>query len=87
MPLTESLKYSQNHQGKLIFFLEHREVRYPVGPFGFLERGDLSTVSSSLLSPLPPISAFSVMSDGKFLADLIVVVLSIEVGDLALLKF
>ena len=51
---------------------ERREVRYSVGPFGFLKRGDLSTVLSSPPSPLPPTSAFSAMSDGKFSADLVV---------------
>ena len=41
---------------------ERREVRYPIGPLDFLERGDLSTVSSSPPSPLPPTSASSARS-------------------------
>ena len=61
---------AKNYQGKLIF-LERREVRYPIGTFGFLE-GDLSTVSSSPPSPLPPTSASSAMSNGEFSADLVV---------------
>ena len=72
MPLTEILNHSQNYQGKLIFFLERREVKYSVGLFGFLERDNLSTVSSSPLLPLPPTSASSTMSDGELSANLVV---------------
>ena len=61
------------------------EVRYSVDLFDILE-GDLLTISLSPLLPLPPTSASSVISDNKFLADLVVVVLSIEVSSLALLK-
>ena len=41
---------------------ERREVRYPVGPFAFLEKGNLLTVSSSPPSLLPQTSAFSARS-------------------------
>ena len=89
---------------------ERREVRYPIAPFNFLERGDLLTVLLSLLSlsstlassamftdtdefsadlvvkfVLLPTSASSALSinDGKFLADWVGVVLSIEVSGTA----
>ena len=65
---------------------ERRKVRYSVGPLDFL-KGDLSTVSLSSPLPLPPTSASSAISDGEFSADLVVVILSIEMsGSADLLK-
>ena len=72
MPLIESFNNGQNYQEKLIFFPERRKVRYSIGTFSFLERGDFSTISSSPLSSLSPTSASSAISDGKFSDDLVV---------------
>ena len=60
---------AKNYWGKLIFS-ERKEVKYPVGTFSFLE-GDRLTVSLSPSSPLPT-SASLDMSNGEFLAELIV---------------
>ena len=83
--LTESFNNGQKLLGETHLFargalsaLERREVRYPIGPLDFLERGDLSTVSSSPLSPLPPISASSAMFNGEFLADLVVKLIPLQ---------
>ena len=59
---------AKNYQGKLIF-LEHREVKYLVDLFGFLE-GDCSTVLLSPPSPSPT-SASSTPSidNGEFSAN------------------
>ena len=77
---------AKNYYGKLIFS-KHRKVKYPVGMFGFLE-GDCSTVSSSPLHSATNLSIFSHVPDAdEFSADLVVVVLSIEVsGPANLLK-
>ena len=81
MLLTESLNNGQKLSREIHLFAkgalsasERREVRYPIGPLDFLERGDLLTISSSLPSPLPPTSASSARSTDvdKFLADLVV---------------
>ena len=93
---------AKNYQGKLIFS-ERREVRYPVGMFGFLKGGRSTVLSSSSamstdadkfsanlvveLVPLPTsASSAPFIDDGKFSADWVEVVLSIEVSNLALPK-
>ena len=78
--LTESFNNGQKLLGETHLFargalsaLERREVRYPIGPLDFLERGDLSTVSSSPPSPLPTSASSAMSTDAdKFLADLVV---------------
>ena len=64
---------------------ECREIRYPVSPFDFFE-GDLFDrfIITSII-PLPA-SASLALSNGKFLAYLFVIILSIEVSGSALLK-
>ena len=105
MPLNESFNNGQKLLGETHLFLECKKVKYPISTFGFLERGDLLTISSLLLSllltsassamftdadkfladvvielaPLPNLAS-SAISDGKFWADLVIVVLSIEVS-------
>ena len=62
---------AKNYQGKLIFS-ERREVKYPLGTFGFLE-GDRSTVSSSPPSPSPTSASSAMSTDAdEFSADLVV---------------
>ena len=62
---------AKNYQVKLIF-LEHREVRYLVGTFGFLE-GDRLTISSAPPSPSPTSVSSAMSTDAdKFSADLVV---------------
>ena len=108
VPLIKSFNNSQKLSKETYLFSERRKVKYLISTFGFLERGDLLTVSSSplLFSPnlassamstdidkfladlvieLVPLStsAFSAMFDSEFSADVIVVILSIEVSGLA----
>ena len=79
MPLTESFNNGQKLSGETHIFSkgvlsasQRREVKYPVSPLDFLEKSDLLSVLSSLLLPLPSTSASSAMSDGEYLADLVV---------------
>ena len=70
--LIKSFNNGQKLLGETHLFLEHRKVRYLVGPFGFLEKGDLLIVLSSLPSPLLATLASSAMFNSEFLAALIV---------------
>ena len=71
VPLTESFNNGQKLLGETHLFSERREVRYPVGTFGFLE-GDRSTVSSSPPSPSPTSASSAMSTDAdEFSADLV----------------
>ena len=80
VPLTESFNNGQKLSGETYLLLEsmlsaseRREIRYPVGTFDFLERGDLSTVSSSPPSPSPTSASSAMSTDAdEFSADLVV---------------
>ena len=80
VPLTESFNNGQKLSGEIYLFLERREIKYLIGIFNFLKRGDFLIVSFSLPSLLPPTLTCSAMFNSEFLANLIIDLIPIPIS-------